>query len=225
MCGRYLLSNSAALRAEMERLTGLTFEEYAPRPRYNVSPSQLNPVVATDPGGRPRAALMRWGLVPFWDQSEKPKFAPINARSEEMLGKPTFRQSVQQRRCVVPADGFFEWKRPDAHTKLPYCIGLTDGAPFFMAGIHEAATPTRPETFALLTVGPNELMRPIHDRMPVILDEPAARRWLEPGPMTPEKAASLCVPYPATRMRAYPVSTLVNNPRNDLPECIEPVLG
>ena len=167
---------------------------------------------------------MRWGLVPAWDHSEKPKFAPINARSEEVLGKPTFKQAVQKRRCVIPADGFFEWLRPDEKTKIPYRIFLQDEAPFFIAGIFESEASGRPETFALLTVGPNELMRPIHDRMPVIVDEPTALEWLKPGEMTDEHAKSICVPYPADRMAAYQVSSIVNNARNEVPECIVPVI-
>jgi putative SOS response-associated peptidase YedK len=163
---------------------------------------------------------MRWGLVPFWDKSEKPKFAPINARSEEIIGKPMFRQSLQKRRCLVPADAFFEWKRITEAKKVPYCIGLVDRAPFFFAGIYEAATAIRPATYALLTTGPNELMKEIHDRMPVILDEGRSRAWIQPGEVTSETIAQTCVPFPAHLMRAYPVSPLVNNPRNDRPECV-----
>ena len=151
MCGRYTLTNSAAVREEMERITGLSFEEFAPR--YNAAPSQTMPVVATDDDGKFRITLMRWGLVPFWEKSDKPKFVPINARSEEMFGKPMFRQSVQKRRCLVPADGFFEWKRFDEKTKIPHFIGLKKREPFFIAGIYEAATELRPETYALLMAG------------------------------------------------------------------------
>ena len=221
MCGRYTLTNSAAVREEMERITGVSFEEFAPR--FNAAPSQTMPVVATDEDGAYRIALMRWGLVPFWEKSDKPKFAPINARSEEILGKPMFRQSVQKRRCLVPADGFFEWKRLDEKTKIPHFISLALRDVFFIAGIYEAATESRPETYALLTTGPNELMREIHDRMPVILTRSKARQWIWPGTVSPDDVARLSVPLPASEMRAYPVSSIVNNPRNDAPVCVEPL--
>ncbi len=168
---------------------------------------------------------MQCGLVPFWEKSEKPKFAPINARSEDIMGKVMFKQSVQKRRCLVPADGFFEWKRLDEKTKIPHFIIRKNREPFFIAGIYEAATATRPETYALLTTGPNELMREIHDRMPLILPREKARRWVRPGAVSSEVVAGLCVPLPAAEMRAYPVSMIVNNARNDVPECVEPVMG
>ena len=221
MCGRYTFQQAKALRELIESLTGESYEEFISR--YNVAPSQDNPVVATDEGAaRPRLHKMRWGLVPFWDKSEKPKIAPINARSEEVMGKPTFKQSVQKRRCVVPADGFYEWKRPNERTKIPHLIGLRERKPFFIAGLYEGATDIRPETYALLTCGPNSLMAEIHDRMPVILDGAALTRWLQPGPITPEEVSSICVPYDAARMAAVRVSSVVNNARNDVPECVVP---
>jgi putative SOS response-associated peptidase YedK len=221
MCGRYGLVDPKRMIADMVFIPGVTFPEEL-RPRYNIAPSQNNPVVATDDLGTPRGALMRWGLVPFWDKSEKPKFAPINARSEDVLSKPMFRQSVQKRRCLVLADGFYEWKRVDEKTKIPHFISLRDGAPFFIAGIYELATEVRPETYALLTTGPNELMEAVHNRMPVILDQEAGKRWLQPGALAADQVADLCRPFQADRMRAYPVSSIVNAPRNDVPECIVP---
>ena len=217
MCGRYTLRDPVTVAELVARITGEVAKINA---RYNVAPSQLNPVVRMTEG--PHLAEMRWGLVPIWDKSEKPKFAPINARSEEMTGKPTFRQSVQERRCVVPADGFYEWHKLDEKTKVPFYITMKDGTPFFIAGIYEKATETRPDTYALLTTGPNELMRGIHDRMPVILDESGAKRWLAPGKHTAEEVTAMCASYPADKMRACPVSTLVNAPRNDVPECVVP---
>lgn len=222
MCGRYTLENTEALR---DLIASLTQEEYAElMTRYNVAPSQENPVVAADETGRPRLHKMRWGFVPYWDKSEKPKIAPINARSEEMMGKPTFKQAVQKRRCAVPADGFYEWKRPDEKTKIPHLIGLKGRKPFLIAGIYEAASETRPETYALLTCAPNQLMAKIHDRMPVILTESSLKRWLAPGAITPEEVAKVCVPFAAEHMAAIQVSAVVNSARNDVPECVLPVM-
>lgn len=223
MCGRYTIEKAEAMRRLLELMTGETVEI---GPRYNVAPAQDNPVVAHAAGeARPRVHRMRWGLVPFWEKNEKPKFAPINARSEEMMGKPTFRQSVQKRRCAVPADGFYEWRRPDERTKIPHLISLRDRAPFFIAGLYEDATAIRPETYALLTCAPNRLMEPIHDRMPVILTPETLARWLRPGPITPEEVASICVPYDASAMQEWAVSSVVNNARHDVPECVVPVLN
>ncbi len=222
MCGRYTLQDPERLNA---LITSITEEAYASvTRRFNVAPSQENPVVAPDADGKPHATSMRWGLVPYWDRSETPKFAPINARSEEMLGKPTFKQSVQKRRCVVPADGYFEWKRRDERTKTPYLICLKDRRPFFFAGIYESATEFRPATYALLTCAPNPKMAEIHNRMPVILPASAVGAWLKPGPLTPESASAFCVPYDSADMQAWAVSSIVNNARNDVPECVEPVL-
>ena len=167
---------------------------------------------------------MRWGLIPYWEKSDKPKIAPINAKSEEAVNKPIFKQSVQKRRCLVPADGFYEWLRLDeGKFKVPYDIRLKGGRPFVMAGIFEKATETRPATFAILTTGPNDLMRKIHDRMPAILDDEEAKRWLRLGDITPEEVAAVTAPYPADDMEANPISSLVNSPRNDGPEILEPV--
>jgi len=222
MCGRYTLQDPERLDA---LLASITEEAYASiAQRFNVAPSQENPVVAAGADGRLHSANMRWGLVPYWDRSETPKFAPINARSEEMMGKPTFKQSVQKRRCVVPADGYFEWKRRDEKTKTPYLISMKERQPFFFAGIYETATETRPATYALLTCAPNPTLAEIHNRMPVILPPSAVTRWLAPGPLSPEDANKLCVAYDAAGMQAWAVSSIVNNARNDVPECVEPVL-
>ena len=218
MCGRYTFQHTEALRQLIESLTGESYEDYVAR--YNVAPTQDNTVVAPDPAGRPRRRVMRWGLIPASDPAPKPRLIHVNARSEEMLGKRTFKAAVQERRCAVPADGYYEWKRPDQHTKLPHLISLQGRKPFFIAGLYEEATALRPETFALLTCGPNRLMAAIHDRMPVILDEAGLDRWLKPGPITAAEAASICVPYNDEAMQAWPVSATVNSARHEVPECV-----
>jgi putative SOS response-associated peptidase YedK len=230
MCGRYTLTDPDAVAAAMLRDFGVVIPTEINRaPRYNVAPSQPIPIIHRDPAsddGRIFAEEMRWGLIPFWEKSEKPKLAPINCRSEDMFGKPMFRQALQRRRALFVADGFFEWQKPAPNAaangpKTPFHIQVAGGAPFVIAGIYEAATTLRPEpTCALLTTAPNELMAKIHNRMPVILDAAVALRWLRPGPITPEELAAYCRPYPAAQMTAHPISILVNNVRNDGPEIV-----
>ena len=194
--------------------------------RYNVAPSQDCPVIIMDDEGDvlPIPCFMRWGLVPYWEKSDKPKLAPINAKSEGVATNAMFKQSVQKRRCLVPADGFYEWLRlDDGKIKVPFDIHLKGDRPFLMAGIYEKATDTRPATFAILTTGPNDLMTAIHNRMPVILDDEEAQRWLKPGTVSPDEVAALTAPHPAEDMEAISISSLVNSPRNDVPEILEPV--
>jgi putative SOS response-associated peptidase YedK len=222
MCGRYTYVDPYRVAEAMKRDFGVVIESEIPR--YNVAPSQMIPVIRGETTGGFAVARMKWGLVPFWEKSPKPKLTPINARSEEAFGKPMFRQALQRRRAVLPCDGFFEWKPEAVGVKTPFHIKLVGGAPFVIAGMFEEAYELRPNpTCALLTVGPNELMAPIHNRMPVILDAEAAREWLKPGLISAEAMAALCRPYPAERMVAYPVSTIVNNVRNNVPECVVPL--
>jgi putative SOS response-associated peptidase YedK len=222
MCGRYTFEHAEALRQLIESLTGETYEEFVAR--YNVAPTQDNAVVAPDEKGKPHLRTMRWGLVPAADSALKLRLIHVNARAEEILAKRTFKEAVQRRRCVVPADGYYEWKRPDERTKLPHLISLHDRRPFFIAGIYEAATDLRPETFALLTCGSNRLMAVIHDRMPVILDAPGLARWLQPGPIGPTDLSTICVPYVDEDMQVWPVSPFVNSASNEGPACVVPVL-
>jgi len=221
MCGRYRIKDTDELSEELRR----TFKipDWVMGPRFNIAPSQQMPVLITGNEGEAKVATMRWGLVPFWDKSEKPKIAPINARAEDAFTKPMFRQSIQTRRCLVPADGFYEWKRLPGDQKQPYDIQLKDGRPFFFAGIYETATQLRPDTYLLFTTRPNALMASIHNRMPAIITGDRAKQWLAPGPISPEQLAGFTEPYPAEEMVAHAVSALVNNPRNDSPDCIVPI--
>ena len=189
-------------------------------PSFNVAPSQRMPVVTWDESG-PGARLMRWGLIPFWDRSEKPKIMPINARSEDAMKKPMFRGAIQSRRCLVPATGFFEWKKLDPKTKQPHAIGLAGGRPFCFAGIHEPPNACHPATFLILTTKPNALMAEIHDRMPVLLTGKALHEWLEPGAMNEDRFSRVTTPHPASEMVANPVRSLVGNPRNNGPEIMQ----
>jgi putative SOS response-associated peptidase YedK len=221
MCGRYRIKDTDQLTDELRR----TFKipDWVIGPRYNIAPSQELPVIVKDNEGKARVATMRWGLVPFWDKSEKPKIAPINARTEGAFTKPMFRQSIQTRRCLIPADGFYEWRRLPNDQKQPFDIHLKDGRPFFFVGIYEDATEIRPATYLMFTTRPNSLMAEIHNRMPAILIGDRAQQWIAPGPVSTERLAEFTEPYPAEQMVARPVSTLVNNPRNDSPDCFAPI--
>jgi len=221
MCGRYVFEDPEALSELARDLVGVDLPGFTPR--FNVTPSLSMPVIASAEDGAIRAATMKWGLVPFWEKSDKPRLAPINAKSEEAFPKPMFRQSIQKRRCLVPADGFYEWQKLEGDRKQPFVIRLKGGRPFFFAGIYESATDVRPETFLVFTTKPNALVAKIHNRMPVILPDEMAKRWIAPGPMTPEQLVDFTGSYAAAKMEARPVSVLVNNPRNDSPELLAEV--
>ena len=228
MCGRYSLTTPAEA---MQRL----FSFLGPLPnlpaRYNIAPTQMAPVVrarAAQPGTRELVSL-RWGLVPFWAKDATIGSRLINARAEGLAEKPSFRAAVRTRRCLVPADGFYEWQAA-AKGKRPYRIGLAGGTPeamppFAFAGLYErwtkAADGVPLETFTIVTTEANALLRPIHERMPVILPPADHAAWLDPA--TPlEAAMALLRPYPAEAMLAYPISTRVNSVRFDDAACIAP---
>lgn len=223
MCGRYRIKDTDELTRHLREM--FKIPDWVQDRRYNVAPSQTLLLVATDEAGHPKAKPMRWGLVPYWEKSEKPKIAPVNARAETAFSNGMFKQSLQKRRCLIPADGFYEWKRfdPDGKRKQAYEIHLKGERPFFFPGIFEEATEPRPVTFLLFTTRPNDVMAPIHDRMPVILRDETAQRWLTPAPMTPQQFAAFAEPYDAREMEAVPVSSLVNSPKNDVPGCLVPV--
>jgi len=195
-------------------------------PSFNVAPQSVQPVVRLnrDSGDR-EFALLRWGLVPFWAKHAKFGYSTINARAEEAASKPAFREALKKRRCLVPADAFYEWMKPNAKLKIPYAIALTSGEPCALAGLWESWRPAEGpsiETFTILTTDPNEVTEPFHNRMPVILEPKDYDRWLEPGdPARPP--VDLLRPYPADRMRAWPVSARVGNVRNNDPALLEPV--
>ena len=171
---------------------------------------------------RRKSPAFRWGLVPGWAKDPKMGNRMINARSETVAEKPAFKGAFQRRRCLIPADGFFEWKR-NGKSRTPYHIHLTGHEPFAMAGLWErwrSADGDQLDSCAILTTRPNSLMETLHDRMPVILDSTAIESWLEPS--TPEdELKAMTAPYPAEKMAAYPVSTRVNSPRHNDPECLE----
>ncbi|MCU1285310.1 MAG: hypothetical protein JWO13_1660 [Acidobacteriales bacterium] len=192
-------------------------------PRYNISPSQSVFAIRQD-AAQPARMLskLRWGLVPFWAKDLAIGYKMINARSETGLDKPAYRDSFKKRRCLIPADGFYEWKKVGKE-KHPYNFGMADDSVFAFAGIWDtwkSPDGTSVESCSILTTTPNALVQDVHDRMPVILDRDDYEQWLDPGVKEPGTLTELLKPFPAKQMRRYPVSQIVNSPKNDKPECI-----
>ena len=219
MCGRFTQFSE---RKELARLFGFNADE-APDlfPRYNIAPTQLVAVVRQDDGQRVMRPL-RWGLIPSWARDEKIGNSLINARSETVAEKPAFRAAFKKRRCLIPTTGFYEWVATAGKKKQPLHIRLIDGQPFALAGLWERWTDAEGavvESCTILTTTANHLMRPFHDRMPVILAPADYETWLDP--QTPVEALqALLRPYPAEGMVAVPVGSYVSNPRHEGPQCL-----
>ena len=227
MCGRF---TQRMTWRELHELMDLIGTPLNLRPRFNIAPSQDVAVVRAADDGR-ALAMLRWGLIPSWAREPNIGYKLINARSETAAEKPSFRSAYRNRRCLIPADGFYEWKR-EGKTRQPWLFGLGDGAPFAFAGLWERWTVPAGaaltgslsertpgdavETFTILTTAANETVAPVHSRMPVILPPEATGPWLAGEDVPP-------APYPAGAMTAHPVSTLVNRPANDDPRCVEPI--
>lgn len=219
MCGRFIIE----LTPEMaKKVFGITEIPDWPA-RYNIAPTQLVPVVRQRSDGTRQISMMRWGLVPAWAKAWGDGL--INARAESVNEKPSFRQAFRQRRCIVPASGFYEWKKLDQR-KIPHYVRMADHMPMPLAGIWElwrSPEGQALESFAILTTTANATVAPIHDRMPVILHLDELSLWLDRDLHDLDKLAPLLSAYPAERLEAHAVSPLVNSPGNDRPECILPV--
>ena len=222
MCGRFTLTVDPA---ELQD----TFTDYIfPSrftPRFNIAPSQ--PVLAIPNDGANTANFFIWGLIPMWAKDPSIGNRLINARGETVAEKPSFRGSFKYKRCLILADGFYEWKTfGNRKTKTPYFIYMKDRKPFALAGLWdswEGADGSSIKTCTIITTRANELMESLHDRMPVILHPRDYKKWLDTSPQTPENLLPLIKPYPADIMSAYAVSTLVNKPANDSPELVVPL--
>lgn len=220
MCGRYTLTVSGDALAESFELPEIP--ELSPR--YNIAPTQEVPAVRVEQEGGPRRLTpLRWGLIPFWADDPSIGNRMINARAETVTEKPSFRTSFKKRRCLVVADGFYEWKKAEGGAKQPYYIRLEDGEPFAFAGLWDRWQREGEEihSFTILTTQPNDLVKPLHNRMPVILPREAYDLWLDPGVSDADRLLPLLAPYDPEAMEAYPVSRYVNSPANDSPRCIE----
>jgi putative SOS response-associated peptidase YedK len=222
MCGRFTLTDPDADLAVQFNLPEIPDM----RPRYNIAPTQPVAAIRVSPQGSNREmALLHWGLIPFWAKDPSLGSRLINARSETVAEKPAFRAAFRRRRCLVVADGFYEWQKQNG-TKQPYFIRLRDARPFAFAGLWEhweGADASVIESCTLLTTQPNDLLRPVHNRMPVILQPSDYDLWLDPEIQQADRLQPLLHPYSAEEMNAYPVSRWVNSPSNDDPKCIEPL--
>jgi putative SOS response-associated peptidase YedK len=222
MCGRFARKSTQNVLAHW---FGVDLEDipfFAPT--YNAAPQSPQPVVRLnrDTGAR-EFALLRWGLVPFWAKDAKFGYTTINARAEEIAAKPAYREALKKRRCLIPADAFYEWQKTGSKAKHPFAFALKSGEPYALAGLWERWQPTEGpplETFTIVTTDPNEITEPFHNRMPAILEPRDYDRWLDPGdPQRPP--TDLLRPYPSEKMLAWPVSERVGNVRNNDPQLLE----
>ena len=223
MCGRF------TLRTPMHLLTEQFLFDFDPdqtwHPRYNIAPTQQVAAVriGSDDGVRQLVAL-RWGLIPSWAKDPSIGNRMINARAETVAEKPSFRNALKRRRCLVLSDGYYEWQQQGRQgPKQPYYICMNDEQPFAFAGLWESwkdPSGNRIESCTIITTEANALTKSIHDRMPVIVPSQAHRLWLDPHAVDAAPLQPLLAAYPSEEMKAYPVSTLVNSPRNDDPNCI-----
>lgn len=213
MCGRYNLFSE--LKAIAERFQLMNGEELELAPRYNIAPSQEILTVRSDKG-KNHASLFQWGLLPAWAKDPKIGYKMINARAETLHEKPTFKRLIKRNRCLIAADGFYEWKK-DGGEKQPFHIQLKDHAPFGFAGLWNEWENNGEviNTCTIITTEANELMKDIHHRMPVILTTESERIWLGEADLGTADLRDLLVPYESSDMAAYPISTFVNNPRNE----------
>ena len=227
MCGRFTLTSSDDIVAELFELAG----PIDLSPRYNIAPTQDVAIVrnggAPDEPTAPCLSRVRWGLIPFWAKDPAIGNRLINARAETVAEKPSFRAALRKRRCLVIADGFYEWKKSGG-AKIPHLIRMRGGAPFGFAGLWESWKDPGGEVVescTIITTTPNQLMSGIHNRMPVILPPELRARWLDPAPLGADAAGTLAEvlgPLPDGQLEAVAVSTHVNSPRNDDPRCVEP---
>jgi putative SOS response-associated peptidase YedK len=219
MCGRFRLSRRKQI-IEEHFDTADWQDDWSPR--YNIAPTQPVPVIRQHPKEPVRQiSTMGWGLVPHWAQDASVAARTINARSETAAEKPAFRDPIRFRRCLIPADGFYEWKRTGT-SKQPFCFEVKKGELFAFAGLWDGWKNTEGQwikTCSILTTTPNAVTSAVHDRMPVILDPDTYDLWLDPGMQDAAVVSELLKPYDARFMRSYPVSTRINHVANDDEEC------
>lgn len=223
MCGRFSQAQIAELDREVFRL----LEMPALEPRYNIAPTQDVAVVRERRNGERVLQLLRWGLIPSWAKDPAIGNRMINARAETLAAKPAFKRPFARQRCLVPADGFYEWKRTGG-AKQPYYIRREDGGPMAFAGLWDrwrSDGDATVDSFTIVTTTPNDLVAPIHNRMPAILLPDGYDMWLDSENRDVDDLSSLLGPYPVEDMTAYPVGRFVNNPRNEGPECVSPASG
>ena len=219
MCGRYRLSRRKEIIEEYFD-TASWDDDWSPH--YNIAPTQSVPVIRQHPKDPVRqVSLLQWGLIPHWSKDPGIAASTINAKSETAATKPAFRDPLRCRRCLIPADGFYEWKRTEGF-KQPFCFEVGEGELFAFAGIWDGWRNSEGhwiKTCSILTTTPNALTSAVHDRMPVILDPDSYDLWLDPGMQNVTAVSELLKPYEGSRMRCFPISGRVNNVKNDDEEC------
>lgn len=222
MCGRFTLT---ATPEELQAAFPTFSIPHDLPPSYNIAPGQPVPVIPNN--GKNKLTFHKWGLVPSWANEESlNRYNFINARGETLIEKASFRSPYRRRRCLILADGFYEWRKSSHGGKTPYYFYLKNKQPFAFAGLWEIwHSPHGDELHSccIITTEANNVVKPIHKRMPVILSQDAYPLWLDAVEKKPQELAPLLNPYPATEMDAYPVSTFVNSPRNNSSQCIQPV--
>ncbi len=221
MCGRFTLTANPA--EQQEPFNNFTFpDKFAPR--FNIAPTQ--PILAIPNDDKFTADFFVWGLIPMWAKDPNIGNRLINARAETLPEKPAFRGSLKYKRCLILADGFYEWKTVDGKkSKTPFFIHMKDRKPFAFAGLWDSWNSpegSQIKSTTIITTEPNELMSLLHNRMPVILHPRDYDKWLDPSAQTPDQLMPLLKPFPADAMDAYPVTPLVNKPVNDIPELVVP---
>lgn len=221
MCGRYSQRQSAEIIAQAFQVDNVP----PLKPRYNIAPTQSVPtILQLSTSTNRQLKMLHWGLIPSWAKDSKMGSKLINARAETVAEKPSFRSAFRQRRCLVLADGFYEWQQQEDKQKQPFYFRMSDEHPFAFAGLWEhwedKNTGKTIESCTLLTTEPNELMQSVHNRMPVILEPKNYDIWLDPEVKNPELLQPFLHPYPAEKMTSFPVSKAVNKPSNDTAECI-----
>jgi putative SOS response-associated peptidase YedK len=222
MCGRFTLNTPAQILAEFFKLAEIPDM----KPRYNIAPTQSIATVTVAPEKMQRQLqFMRWGLIPSWAKDAKIGNRMINARSETVAEKPAFRSAIKHRRCLIVADGFYEW-RQQGKTKQPYYFQMADSQPFAFAGLWENWESPEGENIAsctIITTAANETVGPVHDRMPVILPDNTWEKWLDSAINNSQEVLPLLKPYDSGAMKASPVSAIVNSPTKDIPECVQAI--
>ncbi len=221
MCGRYTLTIPTDVLGEQFALDVVVDTV----PRYNIAPTQDVPCVRLDDAGRRALVPLRWGLIPFWAKEKGIGNRTINARSESITEKPAFKYAIEKRRCLVLADGFYEWKALSAKKKQPFRIARPDRKAFAFAGLHERAMIDGVEyrTCTIITTAANAFMAPLHDRMPAILDDAGIAGWLDPKTSVDE-AVKLLVPAPNDLLEMYAVDARVGSPAFEDVACIAPAV-
>jgi putative SOS response-associated peptidase YedK len=220
MCGRYTLTSIDGLIEEF----GLIQEPLNFTPRFNIAPTQSVPVIDNRRKDQRALTSMRWGLIPYWAKDPTIGNKLINARRETVAEKPAFRDALRRRRCLVVADGFYEWKR-EGKNKIPMYVRRQSHAPIAFAGLWErwrTLDGNVLHSFTIITTDANEFMAPVHDRMPVIVDRADYDRWLEPAALPPHAVDDILVTPPSQGLEMYEVTRRVNSPKNDTPACVEP---